>query len=127
MLHEQGHLPDMNTMRKLLYASSPYFLLVLLLGCRLVFVRHQPATDIAMAANRTSQSFETTCGQANVVDVSELRIRAAPSLRAQTLGSQRKGQVVVLLCDAVMKADGINWRKVRVGSIEGWMSSRYLR
>ncbi len=68
-----------------------------------------------------------TCGQAVVSGVAALALRAAPGTRAQVIGARPQGTTVELLCDAPVTADGITWRRVRVGALEAWMSARFLK
>ncbi len=68
-----------------------------------------------------------SCGEATVSGVSSLNIRAEPNISSPVLGNRAAGNVVELLCDAPVVVNGIPWRRVRSGDIQGWMSERYLQ
>ncbi|NJN68328.1 MAG: SH3 domain-containing protein [Chloroflexaceae bacterium] len=67
------------------------------------------------------------CGQARVVEVTALSIREQPSRDSAYLGEVSGNQTVDVLCVPPVSADDRVWFRVRSGSIEGWMSSRYLQ
>ncbi len=68
-----------------------------------------------------------TCGRAVVYDVDALALRAKPTRSPQQLAAVARGTPVDLACEDPIHADNIQWYKVRLGAIEGWMSARYLQ
>jgi uncharacterized protein YraI len=62
-----------------------------------------------------------------VIEVTALSIQASPSINAESLGAINQGNTVNVLCVEPVEAEDRLWVKVREGTIEGWMSSRYLR
>ncbi len=81
-------------------------------------------TSISSSANPTDL---TVCNTATVVGVDALAIRDQPSLSSHRIGSASRGQSVDVLCDEPVQADERIWLRVRIGSIIGWMSSRFLQ
>jgi uncharacterized protein YraI len=67
------------------------------------------------------------CATAKVIEVTALSIQASPSINAESLGAINQGNTVNVLCVEPVEAEDRLWVKVREGTIEGWMSSRYLR
>lgn len=67
------------------------------------------------------------CGQATVVGVDALAIRAEPSRSSALLAEVQRGGVVDVLCQEPIDADGRTWAKVRSGAVEGYMSTNYLQ
>jgi len=72
------------------------------------------------------QDPNAVCGQATVVEVAALAIRAEPNRSSALLGEVPRGGVVDVLCQEPIDADGRVWVKARSGGIEGFMSTNYL-
>jgi serine/threonine protein kinase/uncharacterized protein YraI len=70
---------------------------------------------------------DDVCGQATVVDVTALSIRANHTRNSERLGEVGQGNTVDVLCVEPVDDDDRTWVKVRYGTIEGWMSTRYLK
>ncbi len=67
------------------------------------------------------------CDGATVVEVAALSMQQAPTLDADPMGEAvPHGERVDILCGDMVEADGITWAHVRRGTVEGWMSTRYL-
>ncbi len=67
------------------------------------------------------------CDWATVVQVEALNMRREPSRQSPTQGEPiPQGGRVEVLCDAMVEADGRTWAPVRVGTVEGWMSTTFL-
>jgi uncharacterized protein YraI len=67
------------------------------------------------------------CGQARVIEVTALSIRAQPTRNSTRVGEVGNGNQVDVLCVSPVAADDRVWFRVRSGAVEGWMSSRYLQ
>jgi uncharacterized protein YraI len=67
------------------------------------------------------------CDYATVVGVEALNIRSEPTRQSPTMGDPvPRGGRVEVLCNDMVEADGRVWARIRIGAIEGWMSTRYL-
>lgn len=83
-----------------------------------------PVATAAPAGN--AGAGEQVCDTATVVGVVALTIRAEPTRQSGSLGEVPAGAAVQVLCGAPIAADDRTWVRVRVGSVAGYMSDRYL-
>ncbi|HEY0737749.1 MAG TPA: SH3 domain-containing protein [Herpetosiphonaceae bacterium] len=88
------------------------------------------SSDLAEAGPAVAPSIApvpgSTCGSAVVKEVEALALRAEPTRSSQQLAAIARGNRVDILCTASVQADDREWYNVRSGSVEGWMSARYL-
>lgn len=68
-----------------------------------------------------------TCGVRKVSGVQHLLLRSAPGRSATELDAYPAGTRVTLLCADPVMVDGIPWRNVQIGGVEGWMSGNFLK
>jgi hypothetical protein len=84
------------------------------------------STDGRLSTAPLTASPVPTCGTATVHEVDALALRAEPTRGSQQRTAIERGNRVELLCEPIVHADDREWYKVRYGTIEGWMSARYL-
>jgi hypothetical protein len=79
-----------------------------------------PSPPPAVAATATN------CGVAQIGGTTAVRIRAQPGTQAAVLAARRPGTMVELACEAAVEASGLTWQRIRSGTIDGWISARFL-
>lgn len=85
----------------------------------------QPVIPIVTVVPQV-QAAPSACGEAVVKGTTALSIRAAPTRQSQRLGVVPEGHTVMLVCSPEVTADGLRWYRVSSGTVDGWMSARYL-
>lgn len=85
-----------------------------------------PIVTTAASAQSVPSAAAQVCGTAAVREVQALALRAAPARKSPQLATVAQGTHVGLICAPLVRADDLDWYKVKYGAIEGWMSARYL-